>query len=193
MGLASTGANKFPATLLGLQDPKQTTALQASRPSIIYTFTLATMSVHADPPPTLVREPNRVTYLTGSQLGKGGFAICHRAELCEDGKPSGKIVALKIVRSKMEPAKLAQKVPKFEDSSFAGRFLIRHSLLRSYSSIQSFIIRTLSNSIAPFLLKRTLMSSSSYAKMDLWQMLSGSENILPCLRSGGTSSKPAEQ
>lgn len=72
------------------------------------------MSVHADPPPTVVREPNKVTYLTGSQLGKGGFAICHRAELCEDGNPSGKIVALKIVRSKMEPAKLAQKVPNLK-------------------------------------------------------------------------------
>lgn len=68
------------------------------------------MSVHADPPPSVVREPKRVTYLTGSQLGKGGFAICHRAELCEDGKPTGKVVALKIVRSKMEPPKLAQKV-----------------------------------------------------------------------------------
>jgi len=68
------------------------------------------MSVHADAPPPVVREPKRITYLTGAQLGKGGFAICHRAELCEDGKPSGKIVALKIVKSKMEPPKLAQKV-----------------------------------------------------------------------------------
>jgi len=74
------------------------------------------MSVHADPPPTLVREPNKVSYLTGIQLGKGGFAICHRAELYEDGKPSGKIVALKIVKSKMEPAKLAQKVLDFQNS-----------------------------------------------------------------------------
>ena len=68
------------------------------------------MSVHAEPPPAVVREPTKVTYLTGCQLGKGGFAICHRAELCEDGNSSGKIVALKIVKSKMEPAKLAQKV-----------------------------------------------------------------------------------
>jgi len=72
------------------------------------------MSVHADAPPPVVREPKRITYLTGAQLGKGGFAICHRAELCEDGKPSGKIVALKIVRSKMEPPKLAQKVIDFD-------------------------------------------------------------------------------
>lgn len=106
---------------LGYGDPKQTTALQASprtftKTIILHTLslTLATMSVHADPPPAVVREPNKLTYLAGSQLGKGGFAICHRAELCEDGKPSGKIVALKIVRSKMEPAKLAQKVPNFK-------------------------------------------------------------------------------
>ena len=78
--------------------------------STISTLTGDNMSVHADAPPPVVREPKRITYLTGAQLGKGGFAICHRAELCEDGKPSGKIVALKIVKSKMEPPKLAQKV-----------------------------------------------------------------------------------
>ncbi|KAF2400442.1 hypothetical protein EJ06DRAFT_582273 [Trichodelitschia bisporula] len=67
------------------------------------------MSVHAEAPPPIVREPSHdVHYVTGKYLGKGGFAICYRAELY-DGKPSGKIVALKIVRSKMEPPKLAQK------------------------------------------------------------------------------------
>jgi myosin-1 len=68
------------------------------------------MSVHADPPPVVVREPNNIHYVTGDQLGKGGFAICHRGELWVDMKPADKVVALKIVRSKMEPAKLAQKV-----------------------------------------------------------------------------------
>ncbi|KAF2459838.1 P-loop containing nucleoside triphosphate hydrolase protein [Lineolata rhizophorae] len=67
------------------------------------------MSVHADPPPALVNEPTTIQYATGSQLGKGGFAICHRAELLDNGKPTGQVVALKIVKSKMEPAKLAQK------------------------------------------------------------------------------------
>ncbi|KAK5130665.1 class II myosin [Cryomyces antarcticus] len=67
------------------------------------------MSVHADPPPSLVPEPNGVQYATGGQLGKGGFAICHRAERLDVDRPTGHVVALKIVRTKMEPAKLAQK------------------------------------------------------------------------------------
>ncbi|KAF1812197.1 kinase-like protein [Eremomyces bilateralis CBS 781.70] len=67
------------------------------------------MSVHADPPPSVVPEPNGITYITGEQLGKGGFAICHRAEVAERGKATGRIIALKIVKSKMEPAKMAQK------------------------------------------------------------------------------------
>ncbi|EKG22286.1 hypothetical protein MPH_00353 [Macrophomina phaseolina MS6] len=67
------------------------------------------MSVHADPPPALVREPRRFEYETAEQLGKGGFAICHRAALLDNGKPTGRVVALKIVKSKMEPPKLAQK------------------------------------------------------------------------------------
>jgi len=68
------------------------------------------MSVHADPPPATVSEPNGFHYATGPQLGKGGFAICHRAEVVQDNTPTGRVVALKIVKSKMEPAKLAQKV-----------------------------------------------------------------------------------
>ena len=68
------------------------------------------MSAHALPPPELVYEPRDVHYITGAQLGKGGFAICHRAELVERKKPTGRFVALKIVKSIMEPQKLAQKV-----------------------------------------------------------------------------------
>ncbi|KAK3068825.1 Cell cycle serine/threonine-protein kinase cdc5/MSD2 [Teratosphaeriaceae sp. CCFEE 6253] len=66
-------------------------------------------SIHADPPPPLVTEPGGIHYATGSALGKGGFAICHRAERYDGSKPTGHMVALKIVRTKMEPAKLAQK------------------------------------------------------------------------------------
>ncbi|CAK4030849.1 Serine threonine- kinase plo1 [Lecanosticta acicola] len=66
-------------------------------------------SVHADPPPPVVSEPNGINYVTGPALGKGGFAICHRAERHDGGRPTGQIVALKIVKTKMEPAKLAQK------------------------------------------------------------------------------------
>ncbi|KAK5113073.1 hypothetical protein LTR62_003652 [Meristemomyces frigidus] len=67
-------------------------------------------SVHADPPPPIVPEPGGINYATGSALGKGGFAICHRAERYDGSKPTGHLVALKIVKTKMEPAKLAQKV-----------------------------------------------------------------------------------
>ncbi|KAK5134643.1 hypothetical protein LTR08_006299 [Meristemomyces frigidus] len=66
-------------------------------------------SIHADPPPPIVTEPTGINYATGSALGKGGFAICHRAERYDGSKPTGHMVALKIVKTKMEPAKLAQK------------------------------------------------------------------------------------
>lgn len=67
-------------------------------------------SIHAEPPPLIVAEPTGINYATGGPLGKGGFAICHKAERYDGNKPTGHIVALKIVKSKMEPAKLAQKV-----------------------------------------------------------------------------------
>ncbi|KAF2858746.1 Pkinase-domain-containing protein [Piedraia hortae CBS 480.64] len=67
-------------------------------------------SIHAAPPPPIVMEPTgQFSYATGPALGKGGFAICHRAERIENNKQTGHLVALKIVKTKMEPAKLAQK------------------------------------------------------------------------------------
>ena len=68
------------------------------------------MSEHADPPPVLLSDAHGVQYATGHVLGKGGFAVCYRADILADGKPSGRAVALKTVKSKMEPLKLAQKV-----------------------------------------------------------------------------------
>ena len=65
--------------------------------------------VHAEPPPEVVRDPEGLQYETGPQLGKGGFAICHRAKLLGHEHLGSSTVALKIVRSKMEPPKLAQK------------------------------------------------------------------------------------
>ena len=67
-------------------------------------------SVHADAPPELVCDPEGLQYETGPQLGKGGFAICHRAKLLHHEHLGNTTVALKIVKSKMEPPKLAQKV-----------------------------------------------------------------------------------
>lgn len=71
---------------------------------------MSTSSVHADAPPGLVADPEGLQYETGPQLGKGGFAICHRAQLLGHEHLGSNTVALKIVKSKMEPPKLAQKV-----------------------------------------------------------------------------------
>ncbi|EME38410.1 hypothetical protein DOTSEDRAFT_48637 [Dothistroma septosporum NZE10] len=70
---------------------------------------MSSSSIHAEPPPPIVTEPSGINYATGSALGKGGFAICHKAERYDGSRPTGQIVALKIVKTKMEPAKLAQK------------------------------------------------------------------------------------
>jgi myosin I len=69
-------------------------------------------TLHAEKPPLIVREPDRFQYESGDHLGKGGFAICHRAELLDRGVRTGRIVALKIVKSVMDPPKLAQKVQR---------------------------------------------------------------------------------
>jgi len=68
-------------------------------------------SIHAEPPPAVVSDPEGLQYATGPQLGKGGFAICHRAKLLSHDHLGSSTVALKIVKSRMEPPKLAQKVP----------------------------------------------------------------------------------
>ncbi|KAF2634948.1 hypothetical protein P280DRAFT_502182 [Massarina eburnea CBS 473.64] len=70
---------------------------------------MSASSVHADAPPEVVRDPEGLQYETGPQLGKGGFAICHRAQLLGHEHLGNTTVALKIVKSKMEPPKLAQK------------------------------------------------------------------------------------
>jgi len=118
------------------------------------------MSVHADPPPATVSEPNGFHYATGPQLGKGGFAICHRAEVLQDNMPTGRIVALKIVKSKMEPAKLAQKVCEAHKMA-DGRADASHSLSRNSNSIRSYTIQTSSNS--------TARSPSRPAHMSYWK------------------------
>lgn len=71
---------------------------------------MSSSSIHADPPPPVVTEASGISYVTGGALGKGGFAICHRAERYDNNRPTGQVVALKIVKSHMEPKKLEQKV-----------------------------------------------------------------------------------
>ncbi|KAH3909066.1 serine/threonine-protein kinase [Parastagonospora nodorum] len=70
---------------------------------------MSASSIHADAPPSVVRDPEGLQYETGPHLGKGGFAICHRAKLMGHDHLGSSTVALKIVKSKMEPPKLAQK------------------------------------------------------------------------------------
>lgn len=78
------------------------------------------MSIHADPPPAIVSEPHGIKYATSNPLGKGGFAICYKAERLDGDKPTGHVVALKIVKTKMEPAKLAQKVSIPQQERFSS-------------------------------------------------------------------------
>lgn len=70
---------------------------------------IATMSMLAEPPPAIVQEPKDIQYITGDKLGNGGFAICYRGEMCQRSKPTGKIIALKIVKSQMD-RRVIQKV-----------------------------------------------------------------------------------
>jgi hypothetical protein len=114
-------------------------------------------SLHADPPPKIVREPTGVQYITADRLGRGGFAICYRAEQCEGTKPTGKTVALKIVRSKMEPQKLAQKVC-LNSTQHQTPVSDLDSLLLSFKYTQSYAIQISSNSSVHFPMNRVHMS-----------------------------------
>ncbi|KIW07561.1 uncharacterized protein PV09_01517 [Verruconis gallopava] len=60
------------------------------------------MSLLADPPPAVVREHKGYQYHIGKKLGNGGFAICYSAELHQNNKSTGKIVALKIVKNQKD-------------------------------------------------------------------------------------------
>ena len=71
---------------------------------------------HPEPPPPLIHEPSGPdgeageSYTVGSFLGKGGFAICYEGELHDKtSQPSGHKYALKIVKSIMPQAKMAEK------------------------------------------------------------------------------------
>ncbi len=72
---------------------------------------------HPPKPPYYVSEPDGPNgasgerYKTGSLLGKGGFAICYKAELCNERY--GDAVhefALKIVKTHMNQKKMLEKV-----------------------------------------------------------------------------------
>lgn len=89
---------------------------------------------HPPPPPAQVLEPpsndsktGRI-YETGKLLGKGGFAICHEARWGSTGQK----YALKIVKSYMPQAKMAQKV------GYASLLRVLRMILTNFSFKQSF-------------------------------------------------------
>jgi hypothetical protein len=72
---------------------------------------------HAPPPPAHVQEPDQndgssgLSYRTGDLLGKGGFAVCYSGELLDQTmKSTGRVFALKIVKSNMTQKKMEEKV-----------------------------------------------------------------------------------
>lgn len=119
-------------------------------------------SIHAEPPPPIVTEPTGINYATGPSLGKGGFAICHRAERYDGSRPTGHIVALKIVKTKMEPAKLAQKVYHYCHHLFDNIKLADTAVSLFPSS------RSTRNSHIPTSLRSTALSPSTLALTSSW-------------------------
>ncbi len=72
---------------------------------------------HPPKPPQYVFEPDGPNgesgerYKTGILLGKGGFAICHKAKLCSERYGAfTQDFALKIVKTKMSQKRLEEKV-----------------------------------------------------------------------------------
>lgn len=62
-------------------------------------------------PPTQVIEPGHSpdTYLTGRKLGKGGFAVCFEGTVKSINTNTPQLVALKVVKAKIEQKKMAEK------------------------------------------------------------------------------------
>lgn len=68
----------------------------------------STSKNHADPPPSIVTEPEEggERYSMGAFLGKGGFAVCYEGTLARNGR----VFAMKVVRSQMPQKKMEEKV-----------------------------------------------------------------------------------
>jgi hypothetical protein len=63
---------------------------------------------HADPPPSIVTEPEDGSerYSIGAFLGKGGFAVCYEGTLARNNR----VFAMKVVKSHMPQKKMEEKV-----------------------------------------------------------------------------------
>lgn len=68
----------------------------------------STYKNHADPPPSVVTEPEDggERYSVGAFLGKGGFAVCYEGTLLRNGR----VFAMKVVKSQMPQKKMEEKV-----------------------------------------------------------------------------------
>ncbi|KAJ5463666.1 hypothetical protein N7475_008610 [Penicillium sp. IBT 31633x] len=68
---------------------------------------LATSKSYADPPPSIVSEPEDggERYAIGAFLGKGGFAVCYEGSLARNGR----VYAMKVVKSQMPQRKMEEK------------------------------------------------------------------------------------
>jgi hypothetical protein len=68
----------------------------------------ATSKSYADPPPSIVSEPEDggERYSIGAFLGKGGFAVCYEGSLARNGR----VYAMKVVKSAMPQKKMEEKV-----------------------------------------------------------------------------------
>jgi hypothetical protein len=68
----------------------------------------STSKNHADPPPSIVTEPEdgAERYAIGGFLGKGGFAVCYEGTLARNNR----VFAMKVVKSQMPQKKMEEKV-----------------------------------------------------------------------------------
>ncbi|KAJ5118067.1 hypothetical protein N7448_004286 [Penicillium atrosanguineum] len=67
----------------------------------------STSKNHADPPPSIVTEPEDGSerYAIGGFLGKGGFAVCYEGTLARNNR----VFAMKVVKSQMPQKKMEEK------------------------------------------------------------------------------------
>lgn len=141
---------------------------------------------HPPKPPYYVSEPdgpNGISgerYKTGSLLGKGGFAICYKAELCNERyRNAVHEFALKIVKTQMNQKKMLEKVwissfcpmPNHADTGCL-------SSGQNCRSIQSCVTQISSSSTAPSPSKTALTWFWNSARMAPSWTWSGSGGVL---------------
>ncbi|KAH4111856.1 hypothetical protein HBI56_014100 [Parastagonospora nodorum] len=118
-------------------------------------------TTYADPPPALVCDPAEIQYHMEKQLGRGGFAICWRAQQVDNAHASRKTVAMKIVKSKIELNKVAQKfVTELQlHSKLRHPHIVAFHQAFAFQSSTYVVLELCSNgSLADWLKKRSYLS-----------------------------------